>query len=264
MPRYLNPKADVVFKKIFGDHPHLLMSFLNAVLPLAPDNPIVELTYLPTEQVPRIPEFTRTIADSKCIDSQGRDFIVEMEMNWTGSFKNRLSFENGQVLVKQLESGEGYHLPQPVYGLCLAAEIYEKTKPAWYHHYPLVKIGDLDCSVMEHLQLIFIELPKFPAHSSDEKKLRLLWLRFLREIGEKTKEVSQDLLEVPEIAQAIQLTERAVYAPWELAVYEGYWDQVRREKTLMADKYAEGFAKGFAEGKAKAKAIQESINKVRK
>ena len=52
----------------------------------------------------------------------------------------------------------------------------------------------LESDVIEHLQLIFIELPKFPVQSSDEKKLRLLWLRFLREIDEKTKTVSQELL----------------------------------------------------------------------
>lgn len=73
MSRYLDPKADVVFKKIFGDHPYLLMSFLNAVLPLAPDAPIVQLFYLQTEQVPSIPEFKRTIADVKCRDANELD-----------------------------------------------------------------------------------------------------------------------------------------------------------------------------------------------
>jgi predicted transposase/invertase (TIGR01784 family) len=251
MSRYLDPKADVVFKKIFGDHPHLLISFLNAVLPLASDSPIVELSYLPTEQIPAIPEFKRTIADAKCQDVKGRVFIVEMQMNWTDSFKNRLLFGTSQALVKQLDSGEDYHLLQPVYGLGLVAEIYEKTKPQWYHHYQLVKNGDLDSDVIEHLQLIFIELPKFPIHSPDEKRLRLLWLRFLREIDEKTKVVSEELLEVPEIAQAIQLTEEAAYTPGELAVYEGYWDQIRREKTLIMDKFAEGLAEGEVRGEAK-------------
>ena len=258
MSRYLDPKADVVFKKIFGDHPNLLMSFLNAVLPLVPDRPIVELSYLPTEQVPPIPEFKRTIADVKCKDAKGRVFIVEMQMNWTDSFRNRLLFGTSQALVKQLECGENYHLLQPVYGLGLVAEIYEKTNPEWYHHYQLVKKGVLDSDVIEHLQLIFIELPKFPVHSPGEKKLRLLWLRFLREIDEKTKVVSQELLDVPEIAQAIQLAEEAAYTPGELAVYEGYWDQIRREKTLMFDKYAEGKAEGKAEGLAEGEARGEA------
>lgn len=32
--KYLDPKADLTFKKIFGKHPDLLMSLLNALLPL--------------------------------------------------------------------------------------------------------------------------------------------------------------------------------------------------------------------------------------
>ena len=257
MSRYLDPKADIVFKKIFGDHPHLLISFLNAVLPLPVDSPIVSLMYLPTEQVPVIPEFKRTIADVKCTDAQKRVFIVEMQMNWTDSFKQRLLFGTSQAFVKQLEQGVEYKFLQPVYGLGMVAEIYEKTSPEWYHHYQLVKKGHLDSDVIDHLQLIFIELPKFPIHSPDEKKLRLLWLRFMREIDERTSTVSQELLDIPEIAQAVALAEESAYTPGELEVYEGYWDQVRREKTLMMDKYIEGKAEGRAEGKAEGKAEGE-------
>ncbi len=49
MTRYLDPKTDVVFKKIFGQHPHLLKSFLNAVLPLTADSMIESLEYLSSE-----------------------------------------------------------------------------------------------------------------------------------------------------------------------------------------------------------------------
>ena len=256
MSQYLDPKADVVFKKIFGEHPKLLISFLNALLPLPTNSPIVSLTYLQNEQVPVIPEFKRTIADVKCTDVHGRIFIVEMQMNWTDHFKQRLLFGTSQAFVKQLEKGEEYKLFQPVYGLGIVAEIYEKTTSEWYHHYQLVKKGDTEQSdVIEHLQLIFIELPKFPIQSSDEKKLRLLWLRFLREIDEKTTIVSNDLLAVPEIAQALELAEESAYTPGELNLYESYWDQVSREKTLIMDKYAEGRAEGGAEGRTEEKYV---------
>jgi len=240
MSQYLDPKADVVFKKIFGDHPHLLISFLNAVLPLESDELIVELSYLPTEQVPEIPEFRRTIADVKCKDCKGRVFIVEMQMNWTDSFRQRLLFGASQAYVKQLGRGQEFNLLQPVYGLGIIAEIYEKTIPEWYHHYQLVKKGSDEGEIIDHLQLIFIELPKFPVQSSDEKQLRLLWLRFLREIDEKTTNVSKELLDVPEIAEAITLAKESAYTPSELTVYQSYWDGVSREKTLMIDKYTEG------------------------
>jgi predicted transposase/invertase (TIGR01784 family) len=267
MSRYLDPKADIVFKKIFGDHPHLLKSFLNAVLPLEPDAPIVELFYLPIEQIPQIPTFKRTIADVKCTDAQGRVFVVEMQINWTDSFKQRLLFGASQAVVKQLEKGEEYALLQPVYGLGIIAATYEPLSPTWYHHYQLVKKGDLSSDVIEHLQLIFIELPKFPIHSSEEKKLRLLWLRFLREINEKTKVVSQDLLDVPEISEAVQLAEEAAYSEGELNVYESYWDQVSREKTLMSGHYEKGMKKGMEKGirkgfqKGKEEGIAEGAQK---
>ena len=251
MSRYLDPKSDVVFKKVFGEHPHILISFLNAVLPLSSDRHIVELSYLPSEQVPSIPEFKRTIADVKCKDAQGRVFIVEMQMNWTDSFKQRLLFGTSQAVVKQLEKGNEYKFLQPVYGLGLVAEIYEKETPDWYHHYQLVKKGNSD--VIEHLQLIFIELPKFPIHSQNEKKLRLLWLRFLREIDEKTRTVSQELLAIPEIAQAVALSEESAYTPGELEVYESYWDSVRREKSFIADSYAKGIAEGEVKGRMNEK-----------
>ena len=82
MSRYLDPKADVVFKKIFGEHPPLLISFLNAILPLPTDYPIVSLDYLPNEQTPKIPALKKTIADVRCKDSSGRYFIVEMQIDW--------------------------------------------------------------------------------------------------------------------------------------------------------------------------------------
>ena len=270
MSRYLDPKADVVFKKIFGEHPALLISFLNALLPLPSESPIVTLTYLQNEQIPAIPEFKRTIADVKCTDAHGRVFIVEMQMNWTDHFKQRLLFGTSQAFVKQLNKGDAYEFLQPVYGLGIVAEIFDKTSPAWYHHYQLikkpVKKGDLSHSdVIDHLQLVFIELPKFPTQSPNEKKLRLLWLRFLREINENTITVAPELLGVPEIAQAVELTEESAYTPGELNLYESYWDQVSREKTLIMDKFAEGIAKGKAEGiaegiaKGKAEGIAEGI-----
>ena len=84
MSQYLSPKAEVVFKKIFGQHPELLISFLNAMLPLSTDRQIVELSYLPQEQIPPIPLLKRTIADVRCTDREGRHFIVEMQIEWVG------------------------------------------------------------------------------------------------------------------------------------------------------------------------------------
>ncbi len=249
MRRYLDPKADGGFKKIFGDHPHLLMSLLNAVLPLADDNPIVELSPLPSEQVPDIPTFKRTIADVKCTDKSGRVFIVEMQINWTDGFKQRLLFGASQAIVKQLHKGQDYRFLQPVYGLGIVADTYEHHSDHWYHHYQLVKNNSSnDADIIKQLQLVFIELPKFPIKSKEEKQLRLLWLRFLREINEQTQEAPEEFFAVPEISEALHLAEQAAYSDGELNAYETYWDNVSREKTLLSGKYEEGREEGRVEG----------------
>ena len=52
--KYLDPKADLTFKKIFGNHPKRLISLLNALLPLSEEEQIHEIKYLPTELVPQL------------------------------------------------------------------------------------------------------------------------------------------------------------------------------------------------------------------
>lgn len=252
MARYLDPKADVVFKRIFGEHPDLLKSFLNAVLPLSDEQKIIDLAYLTPEQIPVIPTFKRTIVDVKCRNIHGRIFIVEMQINWTESFKQRLLFGTSQAIVKQLNKGEDYELLEPVYGLGIVANIYDHENPEWYHHYQLVEKSDHHTRIIEHLQLIFIELPKFKIQSQDAKKLRLLWLRFLREIDEKTKEVPPDLLTIPEISKAVELSEQAAYSDGELEAYERYWDSVSTEKTLISGSYRKGLEEGTLEGEKRA------------
>jgi hypothetical protein len=55
MARYLDPQNDLIFKRIFSEHPHLLVSFLNALMPLAPGRLIESVEYLPPEQTPETP-----------------------------------------------------------------------------------------------------------------------------------------------------------------------------------------------------------------
>jgi predicted transposase/invertase (TIGR01784 family) len=246
MARYLDPKADVTFKKVFGEHPHLLKHFLNAVLPLQ-EREIVELIYLPSESAPRIPGMKRTIADVRCTDNEGRIFIVEMQIQWVDSFKQRLLFEGCQAFVKQLGKGEDYDLLEPVYGLGLVATTFDPTD-TWYHHYQLVNRNTNPVSVIEHLQLVFIELPKFPVESKTEKRLRLLWLRFMREIDQTTRVIPPELLAVPEIEEALDLLEESAYTEAELSSYDSYWDAVSTEKTLLNSSKAEGLIEGKAEG----------------
>ena len=185
MSRYLDPKSDVVFKKIFGQHPHLLKSFLNAILPLPEDRLIESLEYLPVEQTPVIPAFKCTIVDVKCKDQSGRVFIVEMQIQWTSSFMQRMLFGTSQAYVRQLEKGEDYELLSPVYGLGLLASTFDHDSLDWYHHYKIINVQKPEKEI-KGLQIVFVEIPKFKPKTISDRKLQVLWLRFMSEINEKS------------------------------------------------------------------------------
>ncbi len=247
--KYLDPKSDIVFKKIFGQHPHLLKSFLNAILPLEDDRQIVELEYLSAEQIPQIPILKRTIVDVKCKDQQGQIFIVEMQVEWSDAFMQRMLFGTAQAYVKQLKPGDSYHLLNPVYGLGLINSTFDHKTPDWYHHYGLVKIDNPKEEVINGLTLVFVELPKFTINTREDKKLKILWLRFMRELNEQTKSIPPELLEVPEILEAIELAQESSYTAAELEYYESYWKQVSSEKSLINSAKMEGVAEGIIKGR---------------
>ena len=105
--RYLNPKADLTFKKVFGEHPDLIISFLNALLPFEkPEEEITQVEYLNPEMVPQTPFHKDSIVDVRCKDQSGRQFIVEMQMMWTSAYKQRVLFNASKAYVSQLGQGE--------------------------------------------------------------------------------------------------------------------------------------------------------------
>lgn len=253
--KYLDPKADLTFKKIFGNHPDLLISLLNALLPLKRDQRIQSIEYLPTELVPIDPIHKDTIVDVRCKDIEGRQFVVEMQMAWTDAFKQRVLFNASKAYVSQAEMGYKYEDLQPVYSLNLVNDIFEKDLKECIHNYRIVHDKHTK-KVIEGLRFTFIELPKFQPHTMKEKRMTILWLRFLTEINDKTKEAPAELLENPEISKALEEVKISAFTDDELRAYEKFWDRVSSEKTLMEGSYKDGMEDG---GKQKAKEIAKNL-----
>lgn len=246
MERYLDPKADLTFKKVFGEHPDLARSFLNALLPLEAGEEIESIEYLPAELVPENPVRRFSIVDVRCRDNRGRQFLVEMQMVWSPEFEQRVSFDADKAYVRQLGKGGDYRLPEPVYSLnLLVNNVIDPALPGYYHSYRMVHEA---CSerVIEGLRLVFVELPKFTPHTFSEKRMHVLWLRYLTEIGDQTVSVSPDLRNDPEVGKALSEIRVSAFTDAELAAYDQFWDQVSVEVTL----YNSGERKGRAEGRA--------------
>ncbi len=254
--RYLDPKADLTFKKIFGKHPDLLISLLNALLPLSDDEQIESIEYLPTELVPELYEHKNSIVDVLCKDIRGRQFCVEMLMEWTNAFKQRVLFNASKLYVTQAKKKGQYKDLRPVYSLNLVNEIFEPDLEEYLHNYKIVCDKHTD-RVIEGLHFTFIELPKITPHTVAEKRMAVLWLRFLTEIDDDTQTPSADLKENPEIKKALEEVEVTAFTEEELRGYDKFWDIVRTEKTLLGGSYekgrAEGRAEGIAEGERKEK-----------
>ncbi len=245
--KYLDPKTDLTFKKIFGNHPDLLISLLNALLPLDDDQQIESLEYLPAELVPIDPLHKDTIVDVRCKDQSGRQFVVEMQMAWTDAFKQRVLFNASKAYVSQAEMGYHYADLQPVYSLNLVNDIFERDTAEYKHNYRIVCDTDSN-KVIEGLCFTFFELPKFRPHTMNEKRMTVLWLRFLTEINDKTRQVSAELLADPAISRALEEVRISAFSEGELLAYDKFWDMISRERTLLSESFKDGKEEGFKDG----------------
>ncbi|MDR2449663.1 MAG: Rpn family recombination-promoting nuclease/putative transposase [Prevotellaceae bacterium] len=254
MTRYLDPKNDLIFKRIFGEHKHLCKSLLNSMLPMEPSQQIVDLEYQQSELTPEIPALKDSIVDVRCTDNRKRHFIVEMQMHWTDSFKSRVLFNASKAYVTQLKRKEEYKLLQPVYALSFVNEIFDSNPAVFYHDYKIVNIENTEKRI-EGLELVFIELPKFRPGNRAEKKLYDLWLTFLTQVHEDTHVIPPELLEEEVTKEAMQYLESSSYTEEELNMYDRYWDAVRTQRTYIVDALDEGRAEGEAIGLQKGEAI---------
>lgn len=252
--RYLDPKAYLTFKKIFGEHKDLLISLLNALLPLADDEQIESVEYLSLELVPDTYVGKNSIVDVRCRDVKNRQFIVEVNILWFETFRQSVLYKDSKVFVRQLDKKRKYEFLQPVYSLNLVNETFMKEYPdEFIHNYNVVHELHSD-EIINGLHFTFVELPKFQAHSVMEKKMAVLWLRFLTEIDEHTKVVPQELLDNPETSKALKAVEESAMSKDELLAYDDFWDKLGAERLLFVDSNSRSRAEGEAEGLVKGRA----------
>lgn len=134
-----------------------------------------------------------------------------------------------------------------MYSLNLVNDIFEKDVKECIHNYRIVH-DKHSKKVIEGLCFTFIELPKFQPHTMKEKRMTVLWLRFLTEINDKTQEVPAELLENPDISKALEEVKISAFTDEELRAYDKFWDRVSSEKTLMDGRYDEGLKEGMEQG----------------
>ena len=251
--KYLDPKADLTFKKIFGNHPARLISLLNALLPLSDEEQIHKIEYLPTELVPENNSWRYAIANILCTDIKGNKLCVVIRMEWSNFFEQRVQFLASELYVDPAIKQVKYFAQYPTYSLNLINDIFAHDTPDFIHNYCIVYGKDTH-QVIKGLHFTFIELPKFTPQSIVNNRMMIQWLRFLTEINEDTKEIPSELLDEPEIGKAIEELEISGFTDVELRVYDKFWDSVSVERTLLDDRYQKGKEEGMEEGRAEGRA----------
>ena len=86
-----------------------------------------------------------------------------------------------------------------------------------------------------------------------------LWLRFLTEIDEQTKEIPSELLTNEHLSEAIGYMERGAYTKEQLITYDKFRDAVMTELSVIDDAMVKGEAIGMKKGRAEGKADERKI-----
>ncbi|MFN7714986.1 MAG: Rpn family recombination-promoting nuclease/putative transposase, partial [Pseudanabaenaceae cyanobacterium] len=118
--RFINPKTDYAFKKIFGsEQSHdILISFLNAIL-YDGRSVIKDLEILNPYLAPRIRGVKATYLDVKAKLDNDTTVIIEMQVLNIEGFEKRILYNAAKAYSTQLGVGEDYNLLDPVIALTI-------------------------------------------------------------------------------------------------------------------------------------------------
>ena len=261
MARYLDPKADLTFKKIFGQHKNLVMSLLNALLPLPEGMSIESVEYVSAENIPETPAKKYSIVDVRCTDNHGRQFLVEMQSFWNQSYFSRALYNAAAAYSSQLVRGDAFNDLHDVYALTLVNDkAFSYEGDDYIQEYYMTNRSHPD-DRRTNLSLIFIELPKYKPSDKGGRAMKELWLQFLTQINEDTDVVAPELLANKDISEALELVRRSAFTSGELLAYNEYWLNISTEKSAMMESEAKGRQEGFVKGKAEG--LAEGLSKGR-
>jgi predicted transposase/invertase (TIGR01784 family) len=239
--RYLDPTNDVAFKKLFNNKERLI-DLLNNILNLPQGSRIIDLTYIPVEQMPLFLDGKRSIFDLKVMDETDRWYIIEMQRRTNRDYINRVQFYGSYSYVNQLEAGIAHRdlLPVVVISI-LGNKIFPAELPCINYH--SFKENNTNKQYLFSLTYVFIELGKF--NENEIKTDTDQWLHLLKcaaDEEEPPKEIDNS-----KVLSAYGDLEKY---KWTKAEHDAYIRSMlaqEAEESAMDEKFAEGNAEGKTE-----------------
>lgn len=255
---FADPTNDFVFKRIFGTEAnrHLLVALLNDLLELEGEHRIRDLTYLPPEQAPPLPEMKLSAVDVKCRDERGRSYVVEMQVLNVEGFEKRVVYNTSKAYVIQLPSGGKYRDLAPVVGLTICDFVLwsangDGSSPGVA--VPMLsrwRVQEQQSAVrgLSDVQYSFLELPKYAAGEQPASRVER-WAYFFRD-AKNLDEIPPALADPP-FRGALELARIANFTVAEWDAYDRARMAEQDARGALSLALKEGLAKGEAQGLAK-------------
>ncbi|WP_277463991.1 Rpn family recombination-promoting nuclease/putative transposase [Parabacteroides sp. PF5-6] len=271
MEKYLNPFTDMGFKRLFGQEANkdLLIGFLNGLF--TGERQIEDLTFMDKEIIPESQGGRVVIFDILCRESDGTQFIVEMQNQRQEYFFDRGLYYLCRMISEQgRRGGKWKYEICPVYGIYfLNFKIPELTKLRTD-----IILADRDTGeqVNGKLRQIYLSLPYFNLRAEECKTDLERWIYILKNMDTtgitpydtQQRKIFKKLLDVADIDK-LSRKERLQYEA-NLKAFRDYNStmdyaiKVSREKGLR-----KGIKEGIKEGMTKGRevGIKEGMHKGR-
>ena len=226
--RFINPKTDFAFKKIFGssESKDILISFLNALV-YNSESVIQDLEIFDPYLSAKITGLKDTYLDVKAQLNTGEIVIIEMQVLNVEAFTKRVLYNAAKTYSLQLDAGQGYRFLKPVIALTITDFIEFKNTDEFISRFVFKeKTHNFNYSAND-LELVFVELPKFQKSLEELETLTDKWIYFMQS-ARLLESVPETLERVPQIQRAFQIANQTNLTREEL-------DEVEKRELFLQD-----------------------------
>ena len=181
LSKFLDPKNDFAFKKIFGTEKNkdILIHFLNDMVTFKEKGKIQDVTFLKTSQDPETAASKISIVDILCKDEKGSRYIVEMQVAKDKGFEKRAQYYASKAYISQAHVGGEYQDLKEIIFLAIADFVIFPNKKGYKSDHVI-----LDKESFEHdlkdFSFTFLELPKFNKDIDHLSNIREKWSYFFK------------------------------------------------------------------------------------
>lgn len=185
LSKYLDPKNDIAFKRIFGAEKNkdILIHFLNDILNKTAGDAIKDVRFLDTVQQPEIAIKKQSAVDVLCTDQSGIKYIVEMQVDPAKGFEKRAQYYAAKAYCSQMKKTGSYRDLKEVIFLAIADYLVFPDKPHYKSDHVILDKNSYEHNLRD-FSFTFIELPKFKKKISELETYEERWCYFFKHAAE--------------------------------------------------------------------------------